>query len=292
LATKSALVACYDELGYEAPTTGDPGALRAAKDAVRQAERALVEAEDALERLQDAPPTPVPGEPDPLGQARRQVELAEEDLATAVEARDEVERTTGAMLPLSEVVFLPDFPARVERMAAVVGYDITTGGGEGPLLTVSSGELVVRAQLDPAQRGLLAEGMPVEILSELAGITAAAEIASIGELAADPATGAQGHAMIVTSTDGRLDDVLAGGDVRLTVETAATEDEVLVVPLSAVFAGADGAVSVLKLRADGSQVRVAVQPGVSGDGYVAVTPLDSDLAVGDEVVVGTAGSEP
>jgi hypothetical protein len=48
---------------------------------------------------------------------------------------------------------------------------------------------------------------------------------------------------------------------------------------------------VLKLLPDGSQQRVVVTAGVSGDGYVAVVPVDGSLTAGDLVVVG-AGTSP
>jgi HlyD family secretion protein len=288
-ATKSAVAAFYQTLGYDAPTTGDPAALAGAQDAVRQAERALETARDHLDWLKKHPPTPAPGEPDPITEAERQVRFAEEDLAAAQRSQDEIARTTGAMLPLAEVVFLPEFPARVEQSSAYVGLDLTESQG-GPLLTVSSGELVVRAQLNPAQGEMLAEGMPVEIYSERLNLRATGEITSIGELAMDPASGNRGHAMVV-STDGEpWDEKFAGSDVRLTVEAATTDGEVLVVPLSAVFATADGQVAVVRVAADGTQQRVRVTPGVSGDGYVAVTPVDGELLPGDQVVVGESGA--
>lgn len=289
--TKAAVAAFYQEIGYEAPTTGDPGVLTAANAAVRQAERELLLATEALKRIREAPPDSAPGEPDPVAEAERRLHFAREDLNAAVAARDEVARTTGAMLPLSEVVFVPEFPARVERMTAVVGLDLTAGEQGGPLITVSSGELVVRAHLTPAQRELLAEGMPVEIVSELEGVRAEGEIAGIGELSADATTGVRGHALTVMPTGGEFDERLAGGDVRLTVEAATTGEEVLVVPLSAVFTDASGGVVVMRLDADGSQVRTPVAPGVSGDGYVAVDPLDRALTPGDQVVIGATGCE-
>lgn len=287
-ATKEAVASLYAELGYDPPVTGDPGAVAAAQDGVRQAERALAVAEQELARLQRDPPETSPGQPDPVETARQQVRFAQEDLASAQTRRDEVAAITGAMLPQSEVVFLPEFPGRVEQSVARVGLDLAELSG--PLLTVSSGDLVVRATVNPGQRELLAEGMPVEILSELSGISAAGEIAEIGELAVDD-SGVRGHPMLVRPVDGPLDEQLAGVDVRLTVTAAATDGPVLVVPLSAVFAGADGQVAVLRVDGAGIQSRVPVVAGVSGDGFVAVTPIDSDLAAGDLVVVGGQGPD-
>jgi hypothetical protein len=193
------------------------------------------------------------------------------------------------MLPFAEVIFLPDFPARVEQSAARVGVDVSQL--DGPLLTVSSGELAVRGQVSPGQRGLLEEGMPVEVLEELGGVLADGEIARIGELGTDQLTGVRGHSVTVVPTAGAFDERLAGAEVRLTVAAAATDGEVLVVPLSAVFTGADGRVAVLRLGPDERQQRVEVAPGVSGDGHVAVTPVDGELVTGDRVVVGDGGGQ-
>ena len=71
--------------------------------------------------------------------------------------------------------------------------------------------------------------------------------------------------------------------MRLTVPFKSTRKAQLVVPLSAVSLGPDGASRVQ--RSDGGTLRfVPVEPGLSADGYVAVTP-DGPLAVGDLVVV-------
>jgi hypothetical protein len=271
----------YSSLGYEVAVAGDERALIDADRQVTAAERAVQVAQEALDRLRANPPAVEPGQPDPVAEAERQLQYAREDLEAAKADRAEVERTTGPMLPLSEYVFLPLFPARVEQLTARVGAPV-----EPPLLTLSSGALVVRARLNPGQRELISVGMPVEILSELHNITAAGVVASVGELEQDE-TGLRAYPMLVTPVDAPLDERLAGADVRLTVQAAATEGEVLVVPISAVYADADGATAVLKLLDDGTQQRVVVVAGVSGDGYVAVTPVEQGaLVAGDRVVVG------
>src|SRR5690606_3884193 len=109
--------------------------------------------------------------------------------------------------------------------------------------------------------------------------------ASVGEPAQDE-TGMRAHPMLVTPTEAPLDERLAGSDARLTGQAAATEGDVLVVPISEVHDDADGATAVLKLLDDGTQQRVVVA-GVSGDGYVAVTPVEQGaLVAGNRVVVG------
>jgi hypothetical protein len=132
--------------------------------------------------------------------------------------------------------------------------------------------------------------MAVEVVSELHGTTVQGVVSTIGEASQDE-SGRLGYPMAVTPTGGPIEERLNGSDVRLTVQAASTDGEVLVVPLSAVFAGADGRTAVLRLLADGRQERVSVTAGVSGDGYVAVTPAEGTLAAGDQVVVG-AGREP
>jgi multidrug efflux pump subunit AcrA (membrane-fusion protein) len=71
------------------------------------------------------------------------------------------------------------------------------------------------------------------------------------------------------------------------VVAATTRAKVLIVPVAAVSAGADGKTAVTVVVADGSRRRVEVRPGASGDGYVQVTPIGAALRPGDQVVVGT-----
>lgn len=277
--TKAALQALYRALGYEVVEAGDASAVRAAEDAVASAQRVLEQAQQALAQVEANPPTPQPGDPDPVEQARESVRAAEEDLSRAQNALADVLRTTGPMLPLSEYVFLSQFPARVEHTTARLGVEVTN-----PLLTLSSGALVVQARVNAGQRALLAEGMAVEILAETMGISSAGTIANIGGLEDDEQTG-RTHRVVV-APDAALDHRLGGADVRLTVETASTEVEVLVVPLTAIFIDTDGQTAVRKVTDDGDELRVLVTPGVSGDGYVAIMVAGAALEPGDLVVVG------
>ncbi len=280
--TKQALLVWFAAFGYDVATTGDDDEARvaAAGKEVTNAARALTAAQEDLEMILVNPPAAQPGTPDPVGAARRRVQFAEEDLATAKQARFELERTTGPMLPVSEYVFLPALPGRVEKTSARIGTDVTA-----PLLTLSSGTLVVRGSVNPGQRQLLKVGMPVEIESSLDGTKAHGVLASIGELAQDE-SGARSHALLVTADKTPIDKALLGADVRLAVQAASTDGPVLVVPVSAVYADATGRSVILRLATDGSQVRVPVEVGVSGDGYVAVEPLGGGLEAGDRVIVG------
>lgn len=269
--TKAAIGRLYRRVGYAAPIEGDPAALSAARTQQRQAERTLVEARDTLRQAEASSGS--------VTEAERLVEYAREDLADAVIARQQVERLSGPKLPMSEAAFLPTFPARVESLTAKAGREVTE-----PLITVSSGALVVRGRVNAGQRSLLRTGMPVRLDSEVQGTSATGVLSKIGAPSTDSG-GTRGHPVTVTADRAAFPRALAGEDVRLTVETAATEAEVLVVPFSAVIAGADGSTSVLRAERD-HQTRVRVTPGVSGDGYLEVTPVAGGLSPGDQVVVG------
>jgi HlyD family secretion protein len=61
----------------------------------------------------------------------------------------------------------------------------------------------------------------------------------------------------------------------------------LVVPITALYTGADGKTAVLK-RTDAGQERVVVSLGLSGNGYIAVSPVEGSLSEADQIIVGVA----
>ncbi|HCT75449.1 MAG TPA: peptidoglycan-binding protein [Micromonosporaceae bacterium] len=268
--TKSALAKYFAKIGYPPQPTSDAddALLASAAKQVKQSERALA---DAQETLGAAPP-------EQRNAAQKSVDRAVDDLAEARKALAELVSKTGPTLPLSEYVFLPSFPARVDALKAEVGGEVTA-----PAITLSSGALKVRALLNPGQRDSVKPGMATEIVSEALGGTAEGAVEWIGDLTTDKSNPAgSGYPMIVTPTR-PLEQRLAGQNVRLTIAAASSDGEVLVIPLAALFSGADGRVSVIRQSADGREERVPVVPGLHGDGSVAVTGA---LAPGDRVVVG------
>ncbi|MFJ8858475.1 peptidoglycan-binding protein [Streptomyces sp. NPDC102451] len=308
--TKAALTGFYTSIGYDPlPAVADGGeSLTSAQEAVTGAQRALEDAEDASRGgatesggTGGAADTAAQGEaarkPASDGGTDRAVQRAREDLAEARQRLGQAQAASGPLLPAGEVVFLEDFPARVDSVAARVGSQVS-----GPAMTVSGGALVVSAQLQEHQKGLVRPGQKVEILSEVSGVTASAEVLTVAGTmtlpdAQAPATGAdadgqapasageRGYAMVIRP-DRPLDAGLAGQDVRLTIEAAATDGDALVVPVSAVSAGADGRTTVTVVEG-ASRRRVEVRPGTTGDGYVEIKPVDGGrLAEGDNVMTG------
>ena len=256
-----------------------------------------------------APGRPATGKPATTKAAKRAVQRAREDLAGARTDLGAVLATDGPMLPAAEVVYLDGFPARVDSIPAHVGSKVSGAA----VMTVSAGALVVRGTLQEYQKGLVRPGQRVQILSEASGVTAAATVASVSPTvdsgqASGPVSqeqqnqaqgqdqgqdqgqggpaGPRGYPMVVRP-DQPLDPQLAGQDVRLTVEAASTDGVALVVPVTAISAGADGRTVVTVVTKGGAQRRVEVRPGTTGDGFVEVVPVGGGvLAEGDRVVTG------
>ncbi|MEU5823268.1 peptidoglycan-binding protein [Streptomyces sp. NPDC047803] len=189
------------------------------------------------------------------------------------------------MVPLSEVAYVDSPTARADTVTAQVGDD-----ANGALLSVTSGALVVNGSVASYEKGLIRPGQSVEILYEATGASASGTVASVSDRPAKARDGesersGEAYALRVKSAKA-LPEEFNGADVRLTVVAASSRDEVLAVPASAVSAGADGLTSVT-VRSGGRERRVAVRVGMTGDGFVQITPQEpAAVAEGDQVVVG------
>lgn len=222
----------------------------------------------------------------------------------AVSARDaaaeaylaEVVRS-GPTVALGEVVFVPSLPARVRSSVSVLGpvtaapagagVDAGAAGSGGSLVELAGGGLVVTTTVRSGDEGLVRMGMPVVLLDEATNTTYAGEVASIAMDATVDASGQLGRAAVIEAVEA-LPDSLTGVNLRVTVTAASSDGEVLVVPLAAVSASADGITRVSVVPSGASvPVDVAVNAGISAGGFVAVDPVDPDaLSEGDLVVVG------
>jgi peptidoglycan hydrolase-like protein with peptidoglycan-binding domain len=286
--TKAAVQKLYAKLGFEAADTGGPGG-RADRQRLADSAKAVEAVQDAVSSMNrriDAGETAKPGEK-PLAE---QLMGLKEDLDETREALADVVAHTGPMVPMSEVVFVPSFPARISGFSAKVGDPV-----KAPLLIISAGRLGVTVKLRPEQAALVRAGMKASLTSETLGHEAAATVASVGELKVDgetnsnvPATGNAPYHPLVIHPDEPLPGQWSGQEIRVTIVAARTAGPVLVVPLSAVSAGADGRTMVSVIDSSGATLSVEVRAGVSGNGFVEVTPLAGSLNEGDRVVVGTA----
>lgn len=286
--TQAALASYYESIGYDPrPVSEDgPSQVGAATKGVTAADRAL------QDMRADG------------GSDATAVTRAEEDLANAQQALAQARLQAGAMLPASEVVVLDRFPARVESVRVRVG-DVAASS----VMTISSGALAVQGTLTSSRKSLVRTGHVVRILSESTGdefagvVTAISDPTTAGtgetgessdgsaEGSADMGGGAGMISLVNVKPDKEIPAELAGQEVRLTVEAATSKGKVLVVPVTAVSAAADGSTVVTVLEESGEHRRVKVRTGLSGDGYVEIAPAaKSDLAAGEKVIVGTENS--
>lgn len=286
--TKAAVRKLYADRGYDPPDTGGPdgrtdkNALKGATAAVQAAQLAV----DAMKRRIAAGESAKPPE-EPLPDQLTRLRAALDD---AKKAQAELIASTGTMLPLAEFVFVPELPARVTAFSAKVGDKV-----EPPLITLSAGRLAVRVKLRPDQAGLVKAGMPAKLVSETLGQDAEGTVTNVGPVTTDTeqsqsatgqAAGSGTPYQPVTVTPAKdLPGQWTGLDVRVTVTSAQTASPVLVVPLSAVSAGADGRTTVSVLGTNDQVSRVEIRAGVSGDGFVEITPIGGELSEGDRVVV-------
>jgi multidrug efflux pump subunit AcrA (membrane-fusion protein) len=152
------------------------------------------------------------------------------------------------------------------------------------LMTVTDSSVSLDGSLTLDEARLVKPGMEVRIDEPTLGITARGRVT---EVADRPGTkGVDGFHVYMAASIENPPPTLVGSSVRLTIPVSSTQGEVLAVPVSAVYLEPDGTSSVRR-SVDGTTVVVRVQPGVSSDGYVAVTAPEGGLSSGDLVVVGT-----
>jgi hypothetical protein len=150
---------------------------------------------------------------------------------------------------------------------------------------VTNAVVAVDGALPLADATLVTPGMPVQIDEPDLGIAATG---TVSQVAATPGTnGADGfHVWFETVVAGAPAN-LVGASLRLTVPVRSTNGDVLAVPTGAVSLAADGSSRVERDDGHGGTTSVRVEPGLSADGFVEVTPTHGTLDPGDLVVVGT-----
>lgn len=267
-----------------------------------QADARVNEARDALEALPDeASDADVRRAEEALEIARaaRDELLAEPDtsaeeraVAAAAQERDEAQAQldrlnaqTGTWFPAGEVVVVEELPQRIDAVAVGRGEPAT-----GELLTISSSEIVLLTEIPAEDVDLVEVGDPVYLRPD-GGEERPGQVVELADRPGTDHAGEDGYAARV-EPEGDADE-LVGTSVRVRIPVSGTDGEVLAVPLVAVFAAADGTsqVEVVDDGADpddpNARRTVTVEPGLTADGLVEVTPIDGDLAEGDQVVVGS-----
>jgi hypothetical protein len=187
------------------------------------------------------------------------------------------------MVPQAEIMFVPQFPARVLKVAGPLGKEAS-----GSLVTLALGSPAIAGQLSPSDGVLVRAGMAVKVTDPASGRSRRGHIESVGARTQTKKSISGGVYLPAKVSTGRpLPLSMIGQDVSLTITAAHSPGKVLAVPEAAVFARADGRLYVTKMTGSQSSVAVPVRVGVTGDGLVGVTPLDGGtLATGDRVAIG------
>lgn len=239
-------VARSAERAASADVTSTSNEIRAAEAAVRNANAALVV-------------------------RTSQAELAATELGRAT-------AEAGVQVPADEVIFVVSAPVRVSELAVSAGAPVS-----GALMTVTNAVVAVDGSLRLEEAPLAKAGMKVQIDEPDLNINTTGVISRVAE---SPGTdGVDGfHVYFEVLVDGAPAS-LVGTSVRLTVPVESTGGAVLAVPASAVTLSVDGS-SRVQRQSNGALTFVTVDPGLSAEGYVEVTPIDGELKAGDLVVIG------
>ncbi|MEV8015876.1 peptidoglycan-binding protein [Streptomyces sp. NPDC086554] len=267
--TKAAVASLYARMGYSPPL--------AAKDVEGDAAGAVEDARHDLGRELKKDPS---GRSPSVGETRGALAEAEASLAKA-------QAGSGPMVPASEVVFLPRFPARVSQLQARVGEE-----ADKKLMSVSSGALVIKGELAQREERLVRRGQRVQVTSETSGLSVTGRIETItkplpnAEASHEDEASEEGSTMVV-KPDSPLPAASIGQDVRLSIQSAASDGKVLAVPTSAVSTRADSQTTVTVVTGDDRR-QVVVRTGAVGDGYAEITSVRGPLSEGDKVIVGMA----
>jgi membrane fusion protein, multidrug efflux system len=193
-------------------------------------------------------------------------------------------RQQEAEVPLSEVMFVPHFPARVVSLGGKVG-----AVASGSLVTLSMGSPGVKGQLNPALAALVRPGMRVRITTQGSSATAHGTITSVGKQTQTAKSISGGiYLPMQIRPDGALPPAFGPGqNVILSIKAGKTNGPMLAVPEAALFGGQDGKDYVSKVTGPGSETRVGVRVVTEGDGLVGISPLQAGtLTAGDRVVTG------
>jgi hypothetical protein len=189
----------------------------------------------------------------------------------------------GVQVPVDEIIFIPVLPVRVHDVTAVVGDP-----ARGTVMSVTDNQLAIDSSLPLNAAPLVKPGMPVAIDEQALGVKASGVVERVANT---PGThGVDGYHIYfevrVMETSTRIE----GFSLRLTIPIKSSDGAVTVVPVSALSLAADGT-SRVQVENNGALEYIVVEPGLSADGYVEVTPIDGTLSPGQLVVIGYKNPE-
>jgi peptidoglycan hydrolase-like protein with peptidoglycan-binding domain len=192
--------------------------------------------------------------------------------------------TGGLIVPADELIFVEALPIRVTETLVGRGAEI-----DGPVALVSDATVAIDSSVPIEEAGLLRAGMRVLIDEPDLGISATGVVSRI---AYGPGTdGVDGFHVYFEVLVDDPQPVLINASTRLTVPVETTGEPVLVVPITALTLGGDGTSRVQRARGEVLEL-LEVEPGLSAQGFVEVSPIGNDLGPGDLVLIGFESVTP
>ncbi len=304
------------------PDTGEPYTAERAAEfqiAAAQAQEAAVAADTAVTAAQNQRQTDVAAADQAIADAQFQLTLTQaqfaegtapgdtsalnEAVANAQQGLDAaaanlagLQAATGLRIPPGEIVFVPILPSSVTESYLSLGAAV-----QGPIGTLATSDTLITGRVSRVDSALVAVGAPVSVEIRGSGVTTTGSVLAVGAPAAQPSTegtpqpsGASGRLEVTIQPDDP--DVVRDyifWDTRIVVSVAATDGEVLVVPVAALTVGPDQVNQVEVERAPATDVLAAVtetvkvEVGLTANGLAEVRPIEPDsLHEGDRVVVG------
>jgi HlyD family secretion protein len=284
--TAAAVTALYKANGVTPVFAGSRSAVRQRSSQVSTARKALSSAQAKLTADQNskAPKSVLTADQAAVTQAEHHLTAAERALASA-------QRTTGAQIPMGEVVFVAHLPARilsVDKLGATVGSSSGSGSGPGPgrssgksssaAVQLGSGKVTLTGFAPGPQARLLRPGMAGTAISDVSGQRFGVRISSVS----GPRVG--------LVPVGRVPGSAVGQNVEVTLTASRVRS--FIVPVAAVGTSGSGQ-TYLTLSVGGGQTRaVPIRLGVSSGGLQAVSPVrPGGLRAGELVVLGIGSAK-
>ncbi|MEV0787207.1 peptidoglycan-binding protein [Streptomyces sp. NPDC050423] len=297
----AAVSSWYKSKGYLAmePTVADKQQLGTLEAAVTSAQQALLAAQNPGDGTKGSGGTEKAGSGPGAGGAAAAAELqlksAKQQLDASNAALSDFQSGYGTKVPAGEVVFLPELPARLGKVSVKTGDTPS-----GPVATVTSSQVVVRAVVPADDAKLLHKGMRAQV-ETTDGTKVDGEVVTLGgEVPKDdsadtdeqqgPSDGGSGDTSApvpvqISVPAGKLTES-AAESAKITIKVGSSDGKVLTVPVAALHTSADKKARVQVVRG-GRTVDVPVEAGLSAEGQVEVTPSSgATLEPGDHVVVG------
>ncbi len=258
--TQQALRRLYSAKGFVAPP-GNPEAVKqlpAAQSAVAGAEAAYAAA---------------PGD----AAAKAALDLARRNLA-------ETQLAVGPGVKRSSVLTIDRAGRTVSAVKVAVGSVLTDP--KAPLIELDGQAAFVKALASQEQAQQVRAGQAATVSDDASGAKVSAAVAAIGEKPVTTSDGVTGFEISVAFTGAPLADG-AGRALRIDILVADNPQEVLAIPVTAVFSRPDGKTFATVVRPDGSTFEVNVATGRVAGGWVEVVSAQPEgLAAGAAVVVG------